>query len=466
MVKRKTTDEFRNEIRSLGEAEYTVLGEYINSHTKIEMRHDQCGFVYSVVPNSFIQGTRCPKCRGTVKKTTKEFKKEVYELVGDDYEVLGEYVNAKIKILMKHNKCNHEWEILRNKFLHGRRCPKCFGKLKKTDEIFKEEVKKLSKDEYSVLGQYINDSTKIEMRHNKCGYKYRILPSSFLSGRRCPKCAGNIKRTLSEFKEKVYSLVKNEYLVIGDYISTHHKITMRHAKCNSDWNVTPNSFLRGARCLKCSDIEKGIKSRKTHDVFVKEIEDLFEGEYILKEGSTYVTCKRYVTIIHNVCGNEYKVLPTNILKRRGCPHCSNMMNSKGVQAIKEYLDNNGLDYEEEFKFDDCRNKYPLRFDIFLQSKNLVIEFDGQFHFHNKLNNESLLGTQENDKIKNQYCINKNINLIRIPYWEKDSIRTIMDSIVDVFIRKNDDVNLIKDYYVNDSKWNCEKYYDNGRARGY
>ena len=41
-----------------------------------------------------------------------------------------------------------------------------------------------------------------------------------------------------------------------------------------------------------------------------------------------------------------------------------------------------------------------------------------FHFHE---------IQERDKIKNDYCINNNINLLRIPYWEKQNIETIINN---------------------------------------
>lgn len=30
--------------------------------------------------------------------------------------------------------------------------------------------------------------TKIKIKHNKCNHIYEVVPSSFLSGRRCPKC--------------------------------------------------------------------------------------------------------------------------------------------------------------------------------------------------------------------------------------------------------------------------------------
>jgi hypothetical protein len=67
------------------------------------------------------------------KKTNEEFLKEVYSLVGDEYTVLGKYINVHTKILMKHNckKCNnHEWLVEPTNFLQGTRCPYCNPHLK------------------------------------------------------------------------------------------------------------------------------------------------------------------------------------------------------------------------------------------------------------------------------------------------------------------------------------------------
>lgn len=39
----------------------------------------------------------------------------------------------------------------------------------------------------------------------------------------------------------------------------------------------------------------------------------------------------------------------------------------------------------------------------------------------------LLETQRRDKIKNTYCKENNINLLRIPYWESKNIKTIINN---------------------------------------
>jgi len=40
---------------------------------------------------------------------------------------------------------------------------------------------------------------------------------------------------------------------------------------------------------------------------------------------------------------------------------------------------------------------------------------------------NFLKTQKHDNIKNNYCISNNIPLLRIPYWEKDNIKDILDN---------------------------------------
>ena len=62
----------------------------------------------------------------------------------------------------------------------------------------------------------------------------------------------------------------------------------------------------------------------------------------------------------------------------------------------------------------------MRFDIYIPLFNICIEFDGKQHY--EINN-NFGGENEfekiklRDNIKTQYCINNNMNLIRIRYDE-------------------------------------------------
>lgn len=114
------------EKRILERKGYKLLSPYETSRKMVKMKHLICGNEFFVTPNNFItKNSGCPKCFGNLKKDTETFRKEVYELVGNEYEVIGEYHNNRTPILMKHKLCGHEYTVTPTKFLMGRRCPNC-----------------------------------------------------------------------------------------------------------------------------------------------------------------------------------------------------------------------------------------------------------------------------------------------------------------------------------------------------
>ena len=127
------------------------------------------------------------------RKTHEEFVNEIKEKYGNEYEILEKYTNAHKKILVKH-KCGYEWNVSPNKLLQGRGCPVCGGTKKKTHEEFVQEIKDKYVGEYSILGKYFNNNTKILVKHNKCGYEWKITPSNLLQGKGCPVCSGKIAK--------------------------------------------------------------------------------------------------------------------------------------------------------------------------------------------------------------------------------------------------------------------------------
>ena len=57
--------------------------------------------------------------------TTELYTERVYDLVGDDYTVLSEFVDQRTKIAIKHNKCGGIQEYKPSAFLDGQRCNAC-----------------------------------------------------------------------------------------------------------------------------------------------------------------------------------------------------------------------------------------------------------------------------------------------------------------------------------------------------
>lgn len=62
----------------------------------------------------------------------------------------------------------------------------------------------------------------------------------------------------------------------------------------------------------------------------------------------------------------------------------------------------------------------MRFDFYLPNQNICIEYDGEHHFianGGYFTEDFVKGVQYRDKIKNNYCKEKQIQLIRIPHTD-------------------------------------------------
>lgn len=101
--------------------------------------------------------------------------------------------------------------------------------------------------------------------------------------------------------------------------------------------------------------------------------------------------------------------------------------SKGEFIISQILSKNNINFEKQKTFDDLRGntKYSiLRYDFYLTDDNYIIEYDGQHHYKATsgwCNEKHVKETQERDTKKNNYCKEKGIPLIRIPYTHIDNI---------------------------------------------
>jgi hypothetical protein len=120
---------------------------------------------------------------------------------------------------------------------------------------------------------------------------------------------------------------------------------------------------------------------------------------------------------------------TDIKELYLCPKCCQ---SKGERLIELILSKHNINYISQKKFIGLVDKGPLSFDFYIPSINTCIEFDGPQHqvacnyFGGE---ETLLGTKKRDNIKNEYCRNNNIVLIRIPYTQYNYLQEIIEQLL-------------------------------------
>ena len=94
-----------------------------------------------------------------------------------------------------------------------------------------------------------------------------------------------------------------------------------------------------------------------------------------------------------------------------------------------------IKYIPQFSFNDCKDRRKLPFDFYLPDYNMAIEYDGEQHYYpvnfggisDEKAMENFLIVQRHDEIKTKYCEQHKINLIRIPYFEKDNIEFIVSN---------------------------------------
>lgn len=353
-----------------------------------------------------------------MRKTTECFKREVFNLVGDEYIVLTEYSGSKNPITLFHTVCGLEWETIPNRFLSGARCLNCSHRRPVTlENIIKITSEKLGED-YRVT--CVNGTNDITLVHEACGVEFKTTKSSINNKKRCNSCYGNTKKTQAQYCAEVQKAIGSSYIIVSEYKGVNKPILIKHSECGRTYETIAKTPLRGFGCSLCS---RNLK--KTTETFSNEIHKLTDGKY--KVLGEYISANSKVLIKHIECDTNFQVKPNNFLNGTRCPVCSKTT-SKGELLISEFLDNQGINYTREYKFSDCKNTNPLPFDFFLGETNTAIEFDGIQHFEPVEvfgGEKGLRKTQENDKIKDKYCTENNITLIRIPYTEINNIQSIL-----------------------------------------
>ena len=129
------------------------------------------------------------------------------------------------------------------------------------------------------------------------------------------------------------------------------------------------------------------------------------------------------------CGNSSLIKDRENIKRGLTISCGCIGTSKGEYQIKELLEYYDIEFEKEKTFDTCifpDTQAKARFDFYLPTYNIIIEFDGYQHFYftgyEWNTEENYLKTIEKDNFKTKWCKDNGINLIRIPYTHLSTLK--------------------------------------------
>jgi effector-binding domain-containing protein len=344
-----------------------------------------------------------------------------------------EYINCKTKMKFKCS-CGNISYIKWNDFHKGSRCMKC-GKLKScAGQIFKYDyVANYFKEHNCELleKEYVNSRKRMKFKC-ECGNVSFITFHSFKNGHRCKQCGFKKiveKKTLSYdyvfnyFKESGCELLSKEYKLATDKLEYK-------CECGNIDYISFDNFQHGHRCFKCG-LNKISEAKLYSFDYISDYVKSF-GYTILSE--EYTGCLQYLNLL---CpnGHPYKTTFSNFQSYRRCSICSG---SNGEKRIANYLINNNIKFEQQYRIKDCKNKRALPFDFAIldnENLNALIEFDGEQHFKTRPyfgDVDKYEKTKLHDTIKNTYCQKNNVPLLRIPYTEFTSIEIILDNFLSNF----------------------------------
>ena len=206
--------------------------------------------------------------------------------------------------------------------------------------------------------------------------------------------------------------------VIGkcDYKINKGAVWLCQCECGNTKEVTGKS-LKSGTCKSCGCLKKEtdhapkgniidlIGQKFNHLTVIDRAGSDHRGEALWK---CECDCSSHTQII---------VLSSN-LRTGHTQSCGCERRSHGEIAVEKLLIENNIPYQQEYVAFKFANNSNAKFDFFINNK-YFIEYDGETHYkfnlHGWHNEEQLKAQQERDMIKNQWCKDNNIPLIRIPY---------------------------------------------------
>lgn len=342
-----------------------------------------CGYIFdrTICEKNFktMKCKNCQKERLGRRVSKEDFVKKINSKCID---LISEFISLQERATFKCRVCSNIWETKCAAVYRLTGCPKCGTKRAanakiKSDEQFKKEMKECAPT-LDVIGVYLNEKTELEFYCNKHNVYFKKKAMFALGSIGCEECLREFRANLYKKSQDTFDKQLYEFnkdvVRIGEYVNTHQKIKFK--------------------CL--------------------------------------------------LCDNVFERTPHDALKIISCPICNNT--SAGERKVTDFLFYNKIKYTPQKSFKNCRDVNPLPFDFYFEEINVLCEFQGEYHYfpvdftgHGKQwAYKKFKYTQRHDKIKKDFCINNNIFLLEIPYWERDNVEEILQ---EFFKKYNVDTNI-------------------------
>jgi len=382
---------------------FDVIGTYVNAKTPVEVKCKKCNYIWPALPGNIRKNLGCPKCANNLRKDDEQFKREIAEKI-PSITIIGEYINSKTRILTRCDRCGYEWKAHPSTLLKGFGCKKCnvgnssymeqfilislsrlvgaenvdsknkdiigkeldiyvpiinlaiepgswfFHKSKEKEDKEKYELcKKQNVDLYiiydscdkSFTEDYIfsygfdlraekNQSTLKELVlffSEKYNLNTSLIDDDFWNDVARETYEKTLKQSTEEFAEKLHA-VNKDLQVIGQYTGLRDTIRCKCKICGYEWNPRADHLLEGHGCSNCSGNRK-----LDHNEFINKMKSINPGIEIL---GVYENAKTRIHVKCKKCGNDWNPTPSELLNGNGCAKCARVKKRTHEEFIEEF----------------------------------------------------------------------------------------------------------------------------------
>lgn len=327
-------------------------------------------------------------------------------------------------------KCGRVWHEPAKNLFRGSNCPRCFKRRKNNWNtralIF--AVSDIRPD-IEIVGEYVNMKVKLKCRCRTCKNEWMSMPGSLLQGNGCPKCAqvanhNATRKTMGQFILEMND-INPSINIIGEYINAKKPLLCSCTVCETKWNAAPTSLLSGSGCPTCGRERIKTSQLKSHDTFLEDMRVVNPDIEVI---SPYLGAHRQIKLKCRICNEEWECTASNaIAHANGCPMCGS---SHGERAINAHLRELGIRYVPQKRFDGLIGVggTKLSYDFYLPDMHVLIEYQGQFHDGtSKMQTQDALAKQkEHDRRKKDYAIRNGFKFIEIWYYDFKNIKHILE----------------------------------------
>jgi len=399
-------DDMISKCRQAHNNEYEY-GEYVNMETPLVVICKIHG-EFEVMPSNHSQGgNRCPEC---------------YPIIPRSPEI--KYVGEQ-----KYYLCEIHGEVpIGNSRTPSQGCPTCVAI--ENERSREENLRKYLDEKFGAEYDIFITKNFVEFRCKKHGtrttYTRAELREKKKLSHHCDDCRAEAE--IQRLKEiRAETNVRCKEMLLTEYNNQYEFIEFMDEDVN----------INKARVKILNLLNNEEKIVRVDTVLKKMLSK--DTRYLLRSYLSYDEAKERVKLLGITDFRQYKKwyvrtqqtdLPTNPQRHyvgKGWVNYNDFFGndekdqmSVGERRITDYLLRKNIKYEYQKRYEDCRNINPLPFDFYLPEYNLIVEFDGYQHFNPVKKWGGAIGLKQrelHDSIKNKYCKDNGINIIRITYLE-------------------------------------------------